>query len=350
MDPRRPRPGELVAGAGGALLLISTFLPWFGLDSAVRLPGRAAVTVRGDGVSAWHAFAFVDIVLLLAALAALALLALRPLGTSPARTPLPLVVIGAGLVCALLIVYRLLDPPGLATAADTAATETGRRIGPFFALLATAGMTWGAWRAIEDGAIEDKPFEVAEAPIAEPEPEPEPGPEPVAAPVPSPSGPSGPPIRSAGVAAFDDVIARLEPLLTELWDAPAAPRGEQGSIPTAPGVYLFTRHDEPVHVGQALDLRRRLAEQCRPSSSHTKATLAFDIARRAASREGIDVDGPPARLATSDPFVPYFARAKEAVASLPVRFLEVESSELRAVFEVYAGLALGTREHPDSSH
>ena len=169
MDPRRPRPGELVAGAGGALLLISTFLPWFGLDSAVRLPGRAAVTVRGDGVSAWHAFAFVDIVLLLAALAALALLALRPLGTSPARTPLPLVVIGAGLVCALLIVYRLLDPPGLATAADTAATETGRRIGPFFALLATAGMTWGAWRAIEDGAIEDKPFEVAEAPTAEPQ-------------------------------------------------------------------------------------------------------------------------------------------------------------------------------------
>ena len=93
----------------------------------MRLPGRAAATVRGDGVSAWHAFAVVDIVLLLAALAALALLALRPLGTSPARTPLPLVVIGAGLVCALLIVYRLLDPPGLATAADTAATETGRR-------------------------------------------------------------------------------------------------------------------------------------------------------------------------------------------------------------------------------
>ena len=179
MDPRRPRPGELVAGAGGALLLISTFLPWFGLDSAVRLPGRAAVTVRGDGVSAWHAFALVDIVLLLAALAALALLALRPLGTSPARTPLPLVVIGAGLVCALLIVYRLLDPPGLPTAADTAATETGRRIGPVLRAARHGGHDLG--RVARDRGRRDR------GPVArgrggprgggrlpEPEPEPEP--------------------------------------------------------------------------------------------------------------------------------------------------------------------------------
>ena len=53
------------------------------------------------------------------------------------------------------------------------------------------------------------------------------------------------------------------------------------------------------------------------------------------------MDGPPARLATSDDFSPYFARAKEAVAGLPVRFLEVESRELRALFEVYGSLALG---------
>ena len=35
-------------------------------------------------------------------------------------------------------------------------------------------------------------------------------------------------------------------------------------------------------------------------------------------------------------------RAKEAVAGLPVRFLEVESRELRTVFEVYGAMALGT--------
>ena len=99
-----------------------------------------------------------------------------------------------------------------------------------------------------------------------------------------------------------------------------------------------------MQVGQAPDLRRRLAEQCRPSSGHTKATLAFEIAKRAATREGVEVDGPPARLATSDDFSPYFVRAKEAVAELPVRFVEVESRELRTVFEVYGALALGTAD------
>jgi hypothetical protein len=154
----------------------------------------------------------------------------------------------------------------------------------------------------------------------------------------------GPPIRSAGVAAFNDLVDQLEPLLERLWKAPAAPRAKHTRIPARPGVYLFTRRDEPVHVGEAADLRRRLAEQCRPSSGHTKATLAFAIAKRAATREGIAVDGPPARLATSDDFAPFFTRAKEAVAALPVRYVEVESRDLRALFEVYGSLALGTNE------
>ena len=148
------------------------------------------------------------------------------------------------------------------------------------------------------------------------------------------------------MAAFEDLVGKLEPLLEELWDAPAAPRSEHSKIPAAPGVYLFTRNDEPVNVGQAPDLRRRLAEQCRPSSGHSKATLAFEIAKRAADREGVAVDGPPSRLATSDDFSPYFTRAKEAVAGLPVRFLEVESRELRALFEVYGSLALGRPSRP----
>jgi hypothetical protein len=330
VDQRSPGAGELVAGAGGALLLIATFLPWFALDSAVALPDRpGGVTVRGDGVNAWHAFAVIDVLLLAAALAAIALLAVRPALGRPVPQPLALAVAAAGAVCALLVVYRLLDPPDLVTAADTASHEIGRRLGSFFALLAAAGISWGGWRSTE--AVEVPTPAVAEPAAAT-----------ARAPIRRRVRTPGPPIRSAGVAEFEALIAQLEPLLGRLWDSHAVPRAEHATIPAAPGLYLFTRRDEPVHVGQAPDLRRRLAEQCRPSSGHTKATLAFEIAKRAARREGIDVDGPPARLATSDEFVPYFARAKEAVAGLPVRFLEVEPAELRILFEVYGPLTLGT--------
>jgi hypothetical protein len=272
----------------------------------------------------------------------------------------------AGVVCAGLVVYRLLDPPDLGPVAGGDGSEVGRRIGAFCALMATAAISWGAFRALAPEAAAEpapEPEPVPEPePIPEPEPEPEPEPvpepepEPVAVPAaPSPSrdrvsvtGPaarrSGPPIRSAGVAAFEDLISRLEPTLERLWDAPAAPRAEHTKIPTSPGVYLFTRRDEPVHVGEANDLRRSLAEQCRPSSGHSKATLAFAVARRAARSEGIDVDGPPARLATSDSFVPFFDQAKEAVAGLPVRFVELESPELRKLFAVYGSMTLGTTE------
>jgi hypothetical protein len=274
----------------------------------------------------------IDVLLLVAGLTALALLAARAAGVRAGGASLALVVIGAGVACAVLVVYRLLDPPDLATAADTAASETARRLGAFFALIATLAISWGAWRTIEEEPAAPEPG------VEEPARPPQPEPEPVA------QRPEGPPVRSAGVAAFDDLVGRLEPLLEELWAAPAAPRFEHAKIPAAPGVYLFTRNDQPVNVGQAPDLRRRLADQCRPSSGHTKATLAFEIAKRAADREGVAVDGPPARLATSDDFAPYFVRAKEAVAELPVRFVEVESRELRALFEVYGSLALGTSE------
>ena len=258
-----------------------------------------------------------------------------------ARIRLALLVVAAGVVCAVLVVYRLLDPPDLATAADTAATETGRRLG---AVLRSGRHDRDHLGRVADdrgrgrGGRRPSPRSPRSSRSRSPSPSRSPSRSP------SPSGPRArrydrpawPPSRTWWGSSSRS--------WRSCWDAPAAPRSEHSKIPAAPGVYLFTRNDEPVNVGQAPDLRRRLAEQCRPSSGHSKATLAFEIAKRAADREGVAVDGPPSRLATSDDFSPYFTRAKEAVAGLPVRFLEVESRELRALFEVYGSLALGTTE------
>ena len=69
MASRRPGPGELLAGASGLLLVLVMFLPWFGLDARVRLPGTGEViTVDGGNLNAWEAFGAIDIVLVVAAL------------------------------------------------------------------------------------------------------------------------------------------------------------------------------------------------------------------------------------------------------------------------------------------
>ena len=180
MIARRPGPGELVAGAGGALLLVATFLPWFAVDIALRLPHRSGgTTIRGEGVNAWQAFAVLDVLLLITALAAIALLVLRAADVASARVPVALVTAVAGVVCAALVVFRLLDPPDLPVV-EGVGSEVGRRIGAFFALLATAAISWGAFRALAPEAA------VAER-APEPEPEPNPNPNPSRRPSPSPS-------------------------------------------------------------------------------------------------------------------------------------------------------------------
>ena len=138
MASRRPGPGELLAGASGALLLVAMFLPWFGLDGRVRVPGTGQViSVGRDPLNAWEAFGAIDVVL-----AAVAVLAMTVLVVALLRSPPPALVAaaaGGAAAGALLIVYRLIDVPDIpiGDAGDTA-YETGRKLGAFFGLLCTA--------------------------------------------------------------------------------------------------------------------------------------------------------------------------------------------------------------------
>src|SRR4051812_50071631 len=109
MAPRRPGPGELVVGASGLLLLLVMFLPWFGLDGRVRVPGAGVISIGAQNLSAWEAFGVIDVVLALAAALAIAVVVVAYL-----REPPPALVLAgicaAGLA-APLGVFPLSDPP-----------------------------------------------------------------------------------------------------------------------------------------------------------------------------------------------------------------------------------------------
>jgi hypothetical protein len=108
-----PRVGEILAGAFGALLALSLFLPWYRTsDPAVGCDTRAAGCPR-ETVTAFQALAVVDVVLVVVALGGVALLLLEmtqrttavPVAWSALLAPLAVVAFG-------LVLWRVLDPAG----------------------------------------------------------------------------------------------------------------------------------------------------------------------------------------------------------------------------------------------
>jgi hypothetical protein len=97
------------------------------------------------------------------------------------------------------------------------------------------------------------------------------------------------PVSAQGLAEFESRVAsQLPELLDRLLNAPAHPRAghPQGSVPSAPSIYLFWADGRPVYVGQTRKLRDRLRQHCIPSSSDLSASFAWNLAKREASRTG----------------------------------------------------------------
>lgn len=132
MDFSRLRAGELVAGIAGLLLVVVLFFTWY--------------TVKGTGVSAnaWEAFGFIDIVLLAAGIAGAAL-ALLTASQRTVAVPVAMTVLTAalGLLATLLVIYRIINPPGPNEIVDVSA-------GAYLGLLCAAGVTAGGFIAMRN--------------------------------------------------------------------------------------------------------------------------------------------------------------------------------------------------------
>lgn len=146
MDTSRVSVGEMIAGVSALALFIFMFLPWFGVDSVEGF----GVGDIGIDANAWEAFSFIDILLFLVAVVVLGLV----LATAAAATPdLPrppaTVIAAAGAIAVVLILFRLIFPPGVDSAVDVD-IDMGRKIGVFLGLIAAAGIAYGGWRAMNE--------------------------------------------------------------------------------------------------------------------------------------------------------------------------------------------------------
>jgi hypothetical protein len=122
------RLGELVGAIGGLGLLVASFLPWY--------------SAGGEDATAWQAFSVTDIVLAAAAVAALSV-ALCVLFRISVSYPVAgsSVATGFGFVAAVLIVIRMIDPPG--------AGHIGLEFGAWLGLASAVAVTIGSYMGMQ---------------------------------------------------------------------------------------------------------------------------------------------------------------------------------------------------------
>jgi hypothetical protein len=139
MDTSKLTTGDMIAGVGGIVLLISLFLPWYGVSADI--PGVGSIS---DDASGWTALGFIDILLFVIAVAAIAVVAARAAGALPADVPAPVILLGLGALALLLVLFRIIDIPVEGDLPDE--IDLSRKIGVFIALIGAAAVTYGGWR------------------------------------------------------------------------------------------------------------------------------------------------------------------------------------------------------------
>ena len=149
MDLRRLRAGEWLAAVAGLALIASLFLPWY----EGSFGGVGAQYSGGDPeFTGWEALTVLDVVFVAGGLAGVAILVV----TATQRTPALPVALGAiavlvGLIVVALVLYRVLDVPGLETGGPAEAYPDGdRRVGLWTGLLAALGLTAGSFLSMRD--------------------------------------------------------------------------------------------------------------------------------------------------------------------------------------------------------
>jgi hypothetical protein len=148
MDVDKLNTGEKIAGVSAVLLFIFMFLDWFGVE--ISGEGGSVSFGSGAGGSAWDALDFIPIVLVVTIVIALVNVFLR-LSDSDYEPPVSMNVAVAvlGGISTLLILYRIIDPPGFGTFGGVSVDAT-LEFGIFLGFVAALGIAFGGYRGMQE--------------------------------------------------------------------------------------------------------------------------------------------------------------------------------------------------------
>ena len=143
----RLRPGEVISGAGGVLLLVLLFgVPWYGVKSTV-----------GPTITGWDALTTLRWLLLVTIIVAVALAYFQATRSAPAiPVTLSVILTALGLLSSLALIYRvLINVPGSDSVVDA-------RVGAYLGLAVALAILYGGYTSLRREGIspEDAPAEI----------------------------------------------------------------------------------------------------------------------------------------------------------------------------------------------
>ncbi|MBS1677525.1 MAG: hypothetical protein JST08_09080 [Actinobacteria bacterium] len=152
---RRPRlrPGEAIALVAAILLFVLMFFDWYGAKATTGAETLGGVVSGTGGGSAWDTLEVIPLFLMLAIVVTVGAAILRLSGSDwkPAIPPAAAVCV-LGILASVLILVRIISPPGPGGALSELAFESTLRLPIFLALAAALGIAYGGWREMgEEG-------------------------------------------------------------------------------------------------------------------------------------------------------------------------------------------------------
>jgi hypothetical protein len=151
MKAGRLRAGEAIALVAAILLFILMFFDWYGAKATTGAETFGGVVTGNGGGTAWQTLEVIPLFLMLAIVVAVGAALLRLSGSDwkPAIPPGAAVCVLGGLA-ALLILIRIISPPGPEGALSELAFESTLKLPIFLAFAAALGIAYGGWRAMGD--------------------------------------------------------------------------------------------------------------------------------------------------------------------------------------------------------
>jgi hypothetical protein len=151
MDLRRLNRGERIATLSAILLFASMFfLTWFGAE-VIGIDDFSGHP--GGGGNAWHTLDLIRFVLLVTIVAGLAMAGLRLAGSNAEPLlPMSVLVTMLGVFSVLLILFRIIDPPAIASLGGVSVDATPR-VGIFLGLIAAGGVAYGGYSTMREEGI-----------------------------------------------------------------------------------------------------------------------------------------------------------------------------------------------------